>query len=85
MLRNAFTPVVTFVGTEITGLVGTTALVEYVFAWGGVGQYGLKAMIAGDFAVVQGYVLLLAVFSVVVFLAIDLVVMLRDPRAREPA
>lgn len=81
VLRNAMVPVVTFVGTELAGLVGTTALIEYVFAWGGVGQYGLNAIIQGDFAVVQGYVLMLAVFSVLVFLVVDLLVMLLEPRA----
>ncbi|MBU8544229.1 MULTISPECIES: ABC transporter permease [Roseomonadaceae] len=80
-LRNSMTPVVTFIGTEITGLVGTTSLIEYVFAWGGLGQYGLSAIIAGDFAVVQGYVLVLALFSVLVFLAVDVFVMLTEPRA----
>lgn len=81
VLRNAATPVVTFVGTELAGLVGTTALIEYVFAWGGVGQFGLNAIIQGDFAVVQGYVLLLALFSVLVFLVVDVVVVLIEPRA----
>jgi peptide/nickel transport system permease protein len=80
-LRNSATPVVTFVGTEVTGLVGTTALIEYVFAWGGVGQYGLSAIIQNDFAAIQGYVLLLALFSVVVFLLVDIFVLLTEPRA----
>ena len=80
-LRGAATPVVTFIGAELAGLVGTTSLIEYVFAWGGVGQFGLEAIIKGDFAVVQGYVLLLALFSVAVFLLVDLLVLLLEPRA----
>jgi len=81
VLRNSLVPVITFVGTEITGLVGTTSLIEYVFAWGGLGQYGLSAIIAGDFAAVQGYVLILALFSVMVFLVVDILVMIIEPRA----
>jgi ABC-type dipeptide/oligopeptide/nickel transport system permease component len=81
VLRNSRTPVMTFVGTEITGLVGTTSLIEYVFAWGGLGQYGLNAIIAGDFTVVQAYVLFLALFSVFVFIVVDVAVLLLDPRA----
>lgn len=81
VLRNSATPVLTFVGTEITGLVGTMSLIEYVFAWGGLGQYGLNAIVRGDFTAVQGYVLILALFSVIVFLIIDLVVFLIEPRA----
>ena len=80
-LRGAATPVVTFIGAELAGLVGTTSLIEYVFAWGGVGQLGLDAIIKGDFAVVQGYVLMLALFSVAVFLVVDLLVLALEPRA----
>jgi peptide/nickel transport system permease protein len=83
VLRNSTVPVMTFVGTELTGLVGTVSLIEYVFAWGGLGQYGLNAIVAGDFAAVQGYVLVLALFSVVVFLIIDLLVVILEPRASE--
>jgi peptide/nickel transport system permease protein len=80
--RNALVPVVTFIGTEITGLVGTTSLIEYVFAWGGMGQYGLHAITSGDFAVVQGYVMFLALFSVVVFIVVDILAFLLEPRAQ---
>lgn len=81
VMRNSATPVMTFVGTEITGLVGTTSLIEFVFAWGGLGQYGLNSIIVGDFAAVQGYVLFLALFSVVVFIVIDVLVAIFEPRA----
>ncbi len=80
-LRNAATPIVTFIGAEFIGLIGSGALIEYVFAWGGTGQFGLDAIVRGDFAVVQGYVLLLAVFSVLVFLMVDLLVLALEPRA----
>lgn len=80
-LRNSATPLVTFVATELTSLVGTVSLIEYVFSWGGVGQYGLSAIIAGDFAAVQAYVLMLALFSVLVFLLVDVFVLLTEPRA----
>lgn len=81
VMRNSAVPVITFVGTELTGLVGTLSLIEYVFSWGGVGQYGLTAIVRGDFSAVQGYVLALALFSVIVFLVIDIVVYLIEPRA----
>lgn len=80
-LRNAATPVITFIGAELVGLTGSGSLIEYVFAWGGTGQFGLDAIVKGDFAVVQGYVLMLAVFSVIVFLAVDLIVLALEPRA----
>ncbi|XWN30131.1 MAG: ABC transporter permease [Devosia sp.] len=83
VMRNATVPVLTFVGGEITGLIGTASLIEFVFAWGGLGQYGLNAIISGDFAAVQGYVLFLALFSVVVFLIVDTLVMILEPRNAE--
>ncbi|EPX85096.1 ABC transporter permease [Salipiger mucosus] len=81
VLRNSGVPILTYVGTEITGLVGTMSLIEYVFAWGGLGQYGLNAISRGDFTAVQGYVLALALFSVIVFLVIDILVYLMEPRS----
>ena len=81
VLRNSSTPVATFIGTELTGVIGSVSLIEYVFAWGGVGQYGLNAIIRGDFSAVQGYVLFLAVFSLVVFILVDLLVLVLEPRA----
>jgi len=81
VLRNSSTPVATFIGTELTGVIGSVSLIEYVFAWGGVGQYGLNAIIRGDFSAVQGYVLFLAIFSLVVFILVDLLVLVLEPRA----
>ncbi len=81
VLKNSGTPVTTFIGTELAGLVGSVSLIEYVFAWGGVGQYGLNAIIRGDFAAVQGYVMFLALFSLVVFIIVDVLVMILEPRA----
>jgi len=80
-LRNSLAPVLTFLGTELTSLLAAASLIEYIFSWGGLGQYGLNAILQGDFAVVQGYVLTLALFSVVVFLVVDLAVLLLEPRA----
>ena len=64
-----------------TGLVGTSSLIELVFAWGGAGQYGLTAILQGDFTAVQGYVLFVALFSLLVFVVVDALVFLLEPRA----
>lgn len=80
-LRNSITPILTFIGTELTGLLAAVSLIELIFAWGGLGQWGLNAILTGDFAAVQGYVLVLALFSVAVFIVIDFLVLLLEPRA----
>ncbi|MSO65527.1 MAG: ABC transporter permease [Alphaproteobacteria bacterium] len=80
-LRNAFTPVLTFVAGELTGLLAAVSLLEYIFAWGGLGQWGLNAILNSDFAAVQGYVLTLAVFSAAIYLLADIAVLLLEPRS----
>jgi peptide/nickel transport system permease protein len=61
-------------------LLGANVLVEKVFAWPGVGSYAVEALIASDFAPVQGFVLAMAVLYIVLNLAIDLSYRLIDPR-----
>jgi peptide/nickel transport system permease protein len=80
-LRNALVPVITFLGTKFTSLLAAASLIEFIFAWGGLGQWRLNAILQCDFAVVQGYVLTLALASVVVFLIVDLTVLVLEPRA----
>ncbi|MCC7425688.1 MAG: ABC transporter permease [Alphaproteobacteria bacterium] len=82
VLRNAVAPVLTFIGTQLTSLLAAASLIEFIFAWGGLGHWGLNAILLGDFAAVQGYVLTLALFSVFVFLVIDLLVLLLEPRGQ---
>ena len=82
ILRNSLVPLVTFTGTEFAGLVGTSSLIELVFAWGGAGQYGLSAILEGDFMAVQGYVVYVTLFSLLIFLVVDLIVLLFEPRSR---
>lgn len=82
VLRNSRVPLVTFIGTELAGLVGTSSLIELVFAWGGAGQYGLSAILENDFTAVQGYVLYVTLFALLVFLTVDMLVWWLEPRAR---
>jgi ABC-type dipeptide/oligopeptide/nickel transport system permease component len=81
-LRNSFVPILTYIGTELATLLAAVALVELVFSWGGLGQWGLNAILFGDFAAVQGYVLVLALFASTVYLFVDLIVLIAEPRMR---
>jgi ABC-type dipeptide/oligopeptide/nickel transport system permease component len=80
-LRASFAPIVTFIGSETTTMLLAVSLIEFIFSWGGFGQWGLNAILFGDFAAVQGYVLVLATFSAFVFLFVDLLVLLFEPRS----
>ncbi|WP_419897752.1 ABC transporter permease [Roseomonas sp. USHLN139] len=83
--RNAMLPVLTTLGMVFSFLLGANVLVEKVFAWPGVGSYAVEALIASDFAPVQGFVLAMAILYVLLNLAIDLLYGLVDPRARMAA
>ena len=80
--RNALLPVVTTLGMVFSFLLGANVLVEKVFAWPGIGSYAVEALIASDFAPVQGFVLAMAVLYVALNLLIDLLNRALDPRAR---
>jgi ABC-type dipeptide/oligopeptide/nickel transport system permease component len=80
--RNAMLPVVTTLGMVFSFLLGANVLVEKVYAWPGIGSYAVEALIASDFAPVQGFVLTMAVMYVVLNLLIDILYGLIDPRVR---
>ena len=80
--RNAMLPVVTTLGMVFSFLLGANVLVEKVFAWPGIGSYAVEALIASDFAPVQGFVLTMAVLYVLLNLAIDMLYGVIDPRVR---
>jgi peptide/nickel transport system permease protein len=80
--RNAMLPVVTTLGMVFSFLLGANVLVEKVFAWPGIGSYAVEALIASDFAPVQGFVLTMAVMYVALNLAIDMLYGVIDPRVR---
>ena len=80
--RNAMLPVVTTLGMVFSFLLGANVLVEKVFAWPGIGSYAVEALIASDFAPVQGFVLTMAAMYVLLNLLIDILYGLIDPRVR---
>jgi len=80
--RNAMIPVVTTLGMVFSFLLGANVLVEKVFAWPGIGSFAVEALIASDFAPVQGFVLTMAVMYVALNLMIDILYGLIDPRVR---
>jgi ABC-type dipeptide/oligopeptide/nickel transport system permease component len=80
--RNAMIPVVTTLGMVFSFLLGANVLVEKVFAWPGIGSFAVEALIASDFAPLQGFVLTMAIMYVVLNLMIDILYGLIDPRVR---
>jgi peptide/nickel transport system permease protein len=78
--RNALLPVLTIAGIVFSTMLGANVLVEKVFSWPGVASYAIDALVASDYAPVQGFVLLMATIFVVVNLIVDVLYGLVDPR-----
>jgi peptide/nickel transport system permease protein len=81
-LRNALIPLITILGLHITTFVSGSVVVEKVFAWPGIGDLLVTAVIGRDYPTVQGGVVLLASLVVLVNLSIDLLYTVVDPRIR---
>lgn len=78
--RNALLPVVTTMGMVFSFLLGSNVIVEKVFAWPGIGSFALEALVASDYAPVQGFVLTMALLYLLLNLAIDMLYGVIDPR-----
>ena len=79
-LRNALIPVLTIAGIVFSTMLGANVLVEKVFSWPGVASYALDALLASDYAPVQGFVLLMASIFVMLNLTVDVLYGIADPR-----
>ncbi len=81
-LRNALPPIITISGLQVGFLLGGAVFTEYIFAWPGLGEALYKAISARDIAVVQGSVLVIAVWFVAVNLVVDVANTALDPRSK---
>lgn len=81
-LRNALLPVVTVIGLEFAFLIGGLVVTEQVFNINGIGKLFVDATARGDFTLIQGLVLLIAVNFILVNLVVDLLYAVLDPRIR---
>lgn len=81
-LKNALIPVVTVIGLQLGSLLSGAVLTETVFGRVGVGRYVVTAITARDYPVVQGTVIIVALFVVVINLIVDVLYAALDPRIR---
>jgi peptide/nickel transport system permease protein len=81
-LKNALIPVVTIIGLQFGGLLGGTVLTETVFGWPGIGRMLVESILARDYPVIQGSILVFALLFILVNLTVDLLYGLIDPRVR---
>ncbi|MBI3962066.1 MAG: ABC transporter permease, partial [Deinococcus sp.] len=82
VLRNAAIPIVTLIGLQFGELLGGAVIIEYVFAWPGVGRFALQAVLNRDFAVVQATVCVVALGFLLINLLMDVIYAQIDPKIR---
>jgi len=81
-LRNAILPVVTVIGLNTGLLFSGAVLTETVFARPGIGRLLVDSVVANDYPLVQGIILLIGAFYVVINLVVDLAYAYLDPRIK---
>ena len=75
-------PVLNTAGMVFSYMLGASVLVEKVFGWPGIGAYAIDAVLASDFAPVQGFILAMAFLYLALNLVIDVTAGLLDPKVR---
>jgi peptide/nickel transport system permease protein len=81
-MRSAINPVMTILGLDIGVLLGGAVLVETVFEIPGIGRLNYDAITHSDFPIVQGTVLVAALFIIVANIVVDIAYAYMDPRVR---
>lgn len=81
-LRNAIGPTLALAGVQATFLIGGTVVVERIFAYPGIGNLAIDAVINRDFPLIQGLVLMFGVIFIMINLAVDLALIALNPRLR---
>jgi peptide/nickel transport system permease protein len=81
-LRNALIPIITVVGLQFGMLLGGAVLTETVFAWPGIGRLIVDSILARDYPMIQGVILVFGLLYILVNLAVDLFYAVVDPRIR---
>jgi len=81
-LKNALIPIITVVGLQFGLLLGGAVLTETVFAWPGVGRLIVDSILARDYPVIQGTILIFGLLYILVNLFVDMIYAFIDPRIR---
>lgn len=81
-LRNALIPIITIAGTQLGDIFTGSILIESIFSMPGMGKMMLDAINARDLPLIQGGVMYIALICVVVYLVVDVLYAVVDPRIR---
>ena len=82
ILPNSMIPIITYAGTQFSGLLGGAIVIENVFTIPGIGTYMVQASNYRDYGAVQGSVIFSAITFSVVMLIVDVIYAYVDPRIK---
>lgn len=80
--RHSLMPVITIFGVSLGSLLGGTVIIEVLFAYPGVGKLVVEAIIRRDYPIIQGYILFMGLFIVIINLLVDLSYRFLNPEIR---
>lgn len=80
--RNAILPLLTMTALVYGYMLGGVVLIENIFAWPGLGRYVFTAITSSDFPAIQGFILYTTTVYVLLFLLVDMLYVVLDPRVR---
>jgi ABC-type dipeptide/oligopeptide/nickel transport system permease component len=81
-LKNALIGILTIIAAVYGYALGGEVLVEIIFNWPGLGLYSYNAILSSDFPAIQGFVLLVTLIYMVIYLILDLLTAAIDPRVK---
>ena len=82
VLRNSLLPILTMTGILLGRMLGGAVVIESVFAWPGIGRLLVQSIINRDYGMVQGILIILVLFFLVLNLIVDMLYGAVDPRIR---
>ena len=81
-LRNAVGPTIALTGVQFTFLIGGTVIIERIFAYPGIGNMAIDAVINRDLPLIQGLVLVFGSLFIIINVLVDMLVAALNPRLR---
>ena len=81
-LKNTLVPVITITGLQVGSIIAFAIITETVFQWPGMGLLFLQAIQFADIPIMSTYLVLIALFFVIINLSVDLLYFAVDPRLR---
>jgi ABC-type dipeptide/oligopeptide/nickel transport system permease component len=81
-LRNAISPVITFLGVALGAIIAGAPMTEYTFGWPGLGRRFVDAATLLDFPVIMGITMIITIMTLIANLIVDIIYVYIDPRIR---